>query len=424
MLYHYIWKYKMFGRKLRLTNGASLEILNPGRHNNDAGPDFFNAGLKIDGVRWAGDVEIHVKASDWHNHGHDNDSAYNSVVLHAVGVSDTHIKRHDGSTIPQVELTMPEEFFHTYARLAENINTVKCGSNLSELSLLNITDWLESLSVERLQTKANRVTDILKSQLYDWEQTCFVMLARSLGFGLNGEPFERLAQNLPLKYLHHHCDNLMQLEALLFGQAGMLDTSVHIFDEYYQTLANEYIFLAKKYSLRPMQPNVWKYMRTRPHNFPHRRIAMLAQATLGGFKMFGRIIDCKGDIEKLRQLFKWKLDGYWLTHSDFDVTSTPTGLTLSPSSIDLLLINLVSPLYYAYGSMLGDSDIAEYGIKLLEQLPPERNGIINQWRNNGINADNAQRSQALIQLRKEYCDMQGCFKCRFGYNLLSKSAKK
>lgn len=413
----------MFGKRLKDADGAAIEVIDPGNLNTDAGPDFFNSKIKINGVEWIGNVEIHVKASDWLRHHHDSDPAYDSVILHVVSVSDRRIYRNDGSLIPQVTITLPEDFFKTYAILTESPDSVKCASSLFKLTHLNMTDWLESLSVERIQVKAKKVGDILVLNSNDWEQTCFVMLARALGFGLNGDPFEMLARSVPLRVLHHHSDNPLQIQAILFGQASMLDSSLHIFDEYYQLLCREYYFLARKYGLKPMRPGLWKYSRTRPQNFPHRRIAFLSKACEGGFSLFSRILGHSKDPDSLRELFKWKLTGYWHTHFSFDVGANSISDTLSEASITLLIINAVAPLVYAYGSSRGDYDLAERSLDLLSALPPENNAITRAWGQLGIKSDSALRSQALIHLRKEYCDTRKCLSCRWGHSLLRKCLK-
>lgn len=412
----------MFGRKLHECGGSEIEVLDPGRLNTDSGPDFFNSKIIMDGIEWAGNVEIHVKASDWHRHGHHADPAYDGIILHVVGVSDCRIHRSDGSLIPQVEITMPEDFFRTFSSLSSEISGIRCGESLSGIHSLSITDWLETLAVERIQAKAQRVIDLNSATGNDWEQTCFIIFARALGFGLNGDPFEMLARSLPLKYLHHHSDNPLQLQALLFGQAAMLDSSLHIFDEYYQFLCREYYFLARKYGLRPMRQGLWKYARTRPQNFPHRRIAYLSKACEGGFSLFSEIVSCGRNAEKLRELFHWRLDGYWHNHFSFDMEARFASDSLSDTSVTLLIINVVAPLLYAFGAIRGDVDISEKGQSILENLPGENNGVTRQWETYGLKAENAWRSQALLHLKKEYCDARKCLYCRFGNNMLRKAA--
>lgn len=426
-LYHYVWKHRMLGSALRLRDTRKVTVLDPGRLNNDAGPDFFNAKILIDGTEWAGNIEIHVKASDWHRHGHDSDPAYDGVILHVVAIDDCEISRSDGKPIPQLVISLPEDFYKTYSALDNStfdrqLHAIRCATHIGSLSPLAVTDWLETLSIERLQTKARRIADIIDSNGGDWEQACFITLARALGFGLNSEPFERTARSLPLKTIHRHSDHIDQVESLLFGQAGMLDTSQHILDEYYQHLAHEYFFLARKYGLRGITPGGWKYARTRPQNFPHRRIAWLASLMSSSQSIHSKIIDTEGDIESLRKLFNAEVSQYWKTHHSFDTDEGKgCGNTLGPQSIDLLLINVASPIFYAYGSMTGNYDLAEKGHDILRALASENNSITRRWKSLGIEADDATRSQALIHLTRQYCDEGKCLFCRFGHALLRKT---
>lgn len=421
-LYHYLWKTGLNGSAFTDVDGAHVEVIDPGIHNQDSGPDFFNSKIKINGVEWIGNVEIHLKASDWFRHGHSEDPAYNNVILHVVAVSDKRIRRNGGNFIPQVELTLPENFFRIYSLLAEVNSDIRCARMFSGLPDLNRTDWLESLAVERMQQKAFRVKEIHEATSGDWEQTCFILLARGLGFGLNGDPFEMMAKSLPLRILHHHSDNPLQLEALLFGQAGMLDATMYMFDEYFQALCREYYFLARKYGLRPLRPGVWKYARTRPQNFPHRRIAFLANACLGGFSLFTRLKEYGHDSESLVKLFDMEAEGYWKSHYSFDTEARDVPYVLSRSSRILLSINVGVPLLYAYAAKTGDIAMAEKVLGIMQDLPGEYNSIIRQWQSLGFEAKDALRSQALIHLRKEYCDKNKCIYCRFGHYFLRRSA--
>lgn len=411
----------MLGKRLVLNDGREIRIMRPGKHNLDAGPDFFDAKIEIDNVVWIGNIEIHVRASDWYRHHHDADAAYNNVMLHVVAISDCEIKRADGSILPQTCVTFPEEFYSLYLSLSEQIKNVRCASRLGSLSAISIHDWISSLAVERMQQKGRRILEINKSFQGDWKRTCFVTFARALGFGLNSEPFEMMARSLSLNFLSRHSDSLFQIEALLFGQAGMLDSSENIFDEYYQALCREYFFLARKYNLKPIRRDIWKYSRTRPGNFPHRRIAMLAQYLYGGFSLMGELIEAKGDIEKSRELFAMELDGYWLSHSRFGSDEGRAPAALTRGSVDLLLINLVAPLLYAHSAYMGDYEKGEGAFNLLADLPAEQNMYIRQWRACGIDCKDALESQALLQLRKCYCDEGRCLECRFGHTLLRKT---
>lgn len=419
MLYHYLWKNRVFGVDLTLNDGRRLEIINPGIHNRDAGPDFSSAKVKINDTEWAGNVEIHVKASDWYRHGHHTDPAYQNVLLHVVGVDDAQIQLADGRILPQVNVVMSPQFLHIYASLSKGIDNVRCAAHIRSIPKIATNDWLESLGIERLISKAGRISQTYWQFGCDWEQTLFITLARALGFGLNGVPFEMMAKSLPLKYLYRHADDPLQTAALLFGQAGLLDPTANIFDEYHSRLCREYAFLAKKYELKPIRAGLWKYARTRPQNFPHRRLAILAAAIQPGFSLTDHLLDAKGDIEELRSFFSWEAPRYWTLHSDFGMTGTTSyPRKLSKASVDLLLINFAAPFYYAYGALQGNPDIGEWGVNIQNALPAEKNSIISQWEASSLKARDAFQSQALIHLRKEYCDRSRCLDCRFGHRVL------
>lgn len=418
-IYHYLWKHQLCGRELTTTDGNVITVKDPGRYNIDAGPDFFNAKIHDGEREWCGNIEIHVKASDWYRHGHQNDPAYDNIILHVVAVNDMTIKRKDESEIPQVCLTATEQFIHMYVGLTETLGKPSCLAELSRLGRLQLTDWVETLGIERIQQKARRFEDLVRSLKGDMYQGLYILLARGLGFGLNSVPFEELAKSVSLNYLMRHRDNIHQLEALLFGQAGMLDSQQYGGDEYYFSLCREYQFLSKKYGLNPIRPGLWKYSRTRPQNFPHRRIAILASALSDGLKLQEKLLAANGDTDRLREVFSFPASDYWKTHHNFNQAGEGA-VTLSRGSLDLLLINVAAPFYYGYGAMTGDYDTAEKGVDLLNELNPEKNSIVMQWLNAGLKASNAFQSQALIQLRKEYCDRDRCLECRIGLQILKK----
>lgn len=423
-VYQYLWKHRLLTDGLTTVDGRPVTVLYQGRHNCDAGPDFTGARLRIGDQEWAGNVEIHVRASDWMRHHHDSDPSYANTILHIVAVSNRRIPDGRGGVIPQAVIGLPEPLLYLYTRLAEKISAVPCEELLGELTPLTVVSWTESLSVERMQQKAGRILDTVKQTGGDWERACFITLARGLGFSLNSEPLEMLARSLPLNVLAKHSDDLMQLEALLFGQAGMLDSTFNIFDEYYQRLCREYRFLAIKYGLRPMRRDIWKYARTRPQNFPARRIALLARSLSGGFSLMSRITDPATNADTARSLFDWRLDGYWENMSDFGHPAPHSATCLSEQNIRLLTINVAAPMLYAYGAWRGEPETSERGLDIWEGTPPENNSITRQWKSAGITCANAADSQALIQLRREYCDRNRCLECRFGYTLLRNRALK
>lgn len=410
----------MLGLPLTLVGGERVRVIDPGILNRDSGPDFFNAKVRIADRLWAGNVEIHLRASDWHRHGHDSDPAYGNVILHVVSVSDTEIQRPDGSRIPQMEVSLPQNFYHTFGYLTSSAPEIRCSSRLAALPALQRTDWLESLAVERLQQKAARVEETLSGLNGDWNSTCFITLARGLGFGLNGLPFEMLAKSISLNHLRRHSDNMLQMEAIFFGQAGMLDPLLYPDDMRYQLMCREYQFLARKYSMHPIPKVSWKFAKTRPQNFPYRRIALLAKAMAQTPDLLQRILEAGGDIDRLRTLFDWRVEPYWsrrLTFGgDCQVDARPP--MLSDASVNILLINVVAPLIYAYAALHGNHEMRESAYGLWLALPAERNSQVRAWQSLGFRTRDAAESQALIQLRKEYCDRHDCLRCRFAHHIL------
>ena len=334
---------------------------------------------------------------------------------------DAPVYRTDGQLIPQVVLKVSPRFNESYDRLVNAQVELPCGSRLGEVPALTVTEWIEALAFERLHAKADRARELYERYNGSWEDICYVMLARTLGFGINGDAFERLASITPLRLLHKHSDSILQIEALLFGQAGLLN-GAHGDDSYYRQLTSEYAFLANKFSLHPASGTIWKLFRSRPQNFPYRRIALLAQFVHNGFNLMNDILNAS-DTKALRQLFDIELSGYWTTHFSFGQPSPGAGRALSKSSIDIVLINTVAPLYQAYGEMTGDEGMTDRAISLLEDLRPEQNSIVTMFRNAGIKCDNALTSQALIQLRRNYCESRKCIYCRLGHRLLAISAK-
>lgn len=420
-LMQYVWQHRLWNpAEMRTNDGRRIVVIDPGMLNSDAGPDFFNAKIEIDGRVWAGNVEIHTRATDWRRHHHDEDPAYDSVILHVVEKDDAPVRRSNGEVIPQMVMQCSPLFADRYARLVEAKTELPCASQIRNVPSLTITEWVESLAFERLQSKVERLFKLYESFCGSWEDVCYVSFARSLGFGINNDAFEMLARRTPLRLLHKHSDSELQVEALLFGQAGMLDTMRNGNDgSYYGRLSREYAFLANKFQLKPMDGSMWKSFRIRPQNFPYRRIAMLAHYIAGGFSLMNEILE-RRDEEQLRKLFSVKLTGFWANHYTFDGNPTENDYcVLGNKSIDILLINTVAPLYYAYGIKTDNCEISDAAVSLLESLRPEQNKIVADFVTAGIKCPDALTSQALIQLRREYCDTRKCLYCKIGHNLLS-----
>ncbi|MBO4815364.1 MAG: DUF2851 family protein [Muribaculaceae bacterium] len=423
-LLHYIWQHRLWNYADMTTNdGRRVRVIDVGLHNTDAGPDFFNAKVEIDGQMWVGNIEIHVRASDWKRHHHDTDPAYDNVILHVVQKDDAPVYRTNGERIPQVELRVSPRFNEQYEALVNAKQDVPCLARIREVPRLTITEWMERLAFERLLGKVDRVRTMLEQLAGNWEEVCYITLARTLGFGINNDAFERLARSTPLRLLGKHSDSLLQIEALLYGQAGMLDSSQHTADAYYQQLCKEYRFLASKFSLTPLEPQAWKLFRIRPQNFPYRRIAMMAHFLEGGFQLMARIIEAP-DEKALRALFEVNLTGYWAEHYTFGKPVSQPAKALSNSSIDIVLINTVAPLLYARGELTADYALTEKAVALLEALKPEKNSIVDQFTYAGIPCTDALTSQALIQLKRNYCESHKCIYCKIGHWFLSQTIQQ
>ena len=419
----YVWKHRLWRSEDMVTNtGKKVRVVDPGLLNTDAGPDFFNAKIEIDGHMWVGNVEMHYRATDWKRHHHDSDKAYDSVILHVVAKDDAPVRRTNGELIPQLVLEVSPQFNADYASLVGATIEVPCATKIKQVPHLTIVEWVEGLAFERLHGKVERIHQLLDSFNGSWEDACYVTLARNFGFGINNDAFERLARRTPLRLLGKHSDSVLQIEALLFGQAGMLDAQKPGMDSYYNQLCTEYAFLSNKFQLTPMEKESWKLFRIRPQNFPYRRIAMLAQFIEGGFRMMNRILEAEGEKE-MRALFEVELSGYWTKHYTFGKPNERATATLSRSSTDIILINTVAPLLYAYGELTGNYEMTDKAIKLLEDLRAESNSIVSHFVAYGIDCPDALTSQALVQLKREYCDARKCIYCKIGHHLLSKAAR-
>lgn len=422
-LMQYVWKHRLWRSEDMVTNtGKKVWVVDPGLLNTDAGPDFFNAKIEIDGHMWVGNVEMHYRATDWKRHHHDSDKAYDSVILHVVAKDDAPVRRTNGELIPQLVLEVSPQFNADYASLVGATIEVPCATKIKQVPHLTIVEWVEGLAFERLHGKVERIHQLLDSFNGSWEDVCYVTLARNFGFGINNDAFERLARRTPLRLLGKHSDSVLQIEALLFGQADMLDAQKPGMDSYYNQLCTEYAFLSNKFQLTPMEKESWKLFRIRPQNFPYRRIAMLAQFIEGGFRMMNRILEAEGEKE-MRALFEVELSGYWTKHYTFGKPNERATATLSRSSIDIILINTVAPLLYSYGELTGSYEMTDKAIKLLEDLRAESNSIVSHFVAYGIDCPDALTSQALVQLKREYCDARKCIYCKIGHHLLSKAAR-
>lgn len=418
-LLHYVWKHKIFPLKeLKTTTGQQVEVIDTGLANTDAGPDFFNAKLKLDGVLWIGNIEIHERSSDWFKHGHHADAGYNSVILHIASEIDTEISRSNGERIPQIQLICPEAVRTNYKELLETDSYPPCYRIIPSLPPFTAHSWMTALQMERFEQKATLLNERLKRCQGYWEDAFFITLARNFGFGLNGDAFETWAHRLPFRAVDKHRNDLFQIEAIFFGQAGILEDSDG--DGYYLRLKKEYTYLQHKFGLIPMDASLWRFLRLRPANFPHIRIAQLACLYHRAYGLLSRIMETE-TLQGVRDILKGGTSEYWLTHYTFGGSSPSRPKTLSNTSLDLLIINTVVTFLYAYGLHKGNRVLCARAGSFLEELKAENNYITRMWEQCGMKASNAADSQALIQLKKEYCDKKKCLYCRIGYEYLKRS---
>ena len=417
-LLHYVWKHKIFPLKeLKTTTGQQVEVIDTGLANTDAGPDFFNAKLKLDGVLWIGNIEIHERSSDWFKHGHHADAGYNSVILHIASEIDTEISRSNGERIPQIQLICPEAVRTNYKELLETDSYPPCYRIIPSLPPFTAHSWMTALQMERFEQKATLLNERLKRCQGNWEDAFFITLARNFGFGLNGDAFETWAHRLPFRAVDKHRNDLFQIEAIFFGQAGILEDSDG--DGYYLRLKKEYTYLQHKFGLIPMDASLWRFLRLRPANFPHIRIAQLACLYHRAYGLLSRIMETE-TLQGVRDILKGGTSEYWLTHYTFGGSSPSRPKTLSNTSLDLLIINTVVTFLYAYGLHKGNRVLCARAGSFLEELKAENNYITRMWEQCGMKASNAADSQALIQLKKEYCDKKKCLYCRIGDEYLKR----
>ena len=417
-LLHYVWKHKIFSLKeLKTTTGQQVEVIDTGLANTDAGPVFFNAKLKLDGVLWIGNIEIHERSSDWFKHGHHADAGYNSVILHIASEIDMEISRSNGERIPQIQLICPEAVRTNYKELLETASYPPCYRIIPSLSPFTAHSWMSALQMERFEQKATLLNERLKRCQGNWEDAFFITLARNFGFGLNGDAFETWAHQLPFRAVDKHRNDLYQIEAIFFGQAGILEDSDG--DGYYLRLKKEYTHLQHKFGLIPMDASLWRFLRLRPANFPHIRIAQLACLYHRAYGLLSRIMETE-TLQGVRDILKGGTSEYWLTHYTFGGSSPSRPKTLSNTSLDFLIINTVVTFLYAYGLHKGNRVLCARAGSFLEELKAENNYITRMWEQCGMKTSNAADSQALIQLKKEYCDKKKCLYCRIGYEYLKR----
>lgn len=417
---HFVWKYQLFVRQdLCTQSGEPVSVIHAGTHNRDAGPDFLAARLVIDAVAWGGNVEIHVRSSDWERHGHHRDKAYNNVIMHVVHEHDKAVCREDGTVLETLELKprIPDSVLPTYRELMSGMWWIPCEKLIHNVPQFHLSQWLSRLLMERFEHRISAVFAVLDQQRGSWEDTCYIWMARSFGFNVNADAFEQLARSLPQSVIAKHRHRSLAVAALFFGQAGMLEEE-SFEDAYPQALQREYAHLRRLHSLQPMSRATWRFMRTRPGNFPTVRIAQFAALCLRTTQLFAAITGTK-DINTLSAFFDGlPIHPYWLDHYRFDVPSSPHGNQLGVGSVDTLLINAIAGIIFAYGKYIGKETYIYRAIALLEQLKAENNAVVKRFSALGVKAEQAADSQALLQMKTFYCDKKKCLDCGIGLQLI------
>ncbi|MFZ6012354.1 MAG: DUF2851 family protein [Bacteroidota bacterium] len=420
---HYVWQFQYFNKTdLRTTTGEEVMVFNPGCRNDHAGPDFFNARVRVGELEWIGNVEIHVRASEWLDHCHDSDPAYENVILHVVWKRDKDIHRSDRSMLPTVELTgrLEPDLVFRYKRLVNNPEKIPCSKSIHKVPYLVRLSMLDKAALIRLQGKAKKVEALLDRNRNDWEETCYQMLGRNFGFKVNAEPFQQLTQSLPYKVLMKHANRPFQIEALLFGQAGFLEPEKG--DDYYQLIRREHQLLARKYGIldKRLSTAQWKFLRLRPANFPTIRLAQLAALMAERKNLFSNIIMAE-TYATLKKVFVVSQSEYWRKHYQFSKKSKEDVAGLGDISIENVIINTAIPLMAAVARARDEQVFMDKAVSFLQEASGERNSITRIWLELGLKNESAFDSQALTELYNGFCMKRRCLDCTIGSSLLRPS---
>lgn len=414
---HYVWQNKKFDfAKLKTTQGESLQIIHSGNYIQQAGPDFFNAQLIIGDQKWAGNVEIHIKSSDWYLHHHEIDENYDNVILHVVWESDVPVLRKNNTEIPVLELKylVPSNLVNQYQKLKTKKNWINCENEISEIPQFVFKNWQERLFFERLEGKAKPIFDLLNETNNDWDVVFFCFLAKNFGLNVNGETFFQLARTIPFSVIRKESFDVSYLEALFFGCANLLPENPQ--DNYSKDLVALYDYISLKYQLVNKKIIPPDFFRLRPDNFPTIRLAQLAMLYHIHRNLFSRVMEV-GTVKEFYKIFEINVSDYWRTHYNFEKKSTPKEKILSKSFVDLLLINTILPIKMAYSKILG-TELGEEWVYWLENLKPEKNAVIDKFKEIGLPVENSFESQSLLQLKNKYCNENKCLQCAIGIELL------
>jgi hypothetical protein len=414
---HHIWQLKKFNvLDLKTVQGDTVSILNAGQYLQLAGPDFFNAQLMIGGQKWAGNVEIHIRSSDWYIHNHETDKNYDNVILHVVWEHDTEVFRKDNTEIPVVELKhyVDPAVLDSYNALAAAKSWIYCEKELEVINSFVLDNWKERLLFERLERKALPIIQLAADTENDWEAVLFCFLAKSFGLNTNGGQFYAIAQSIPFSIIRKESFEAENLEALLFGRAGLLEGDHE--DMYFKDLQSRYAYICHKYRLEPAYIDALQFFRHRPDNFPTIRLSQLAQLYSKQQNLFSKITQGAA-VQDIYKIFDVQAATYWQTHYRFDKESAKKRKGLTTSFVDLLIINTIIPFRFAYSKNIGKENSEEL-VALLQAVAPEKNAVIDKFRSFKVTASSAYDTQSLLQLKNEYCNHKRCMQCALGLELL------
>ncbi len=417
---HYLWKFKKFDvLNLKTSNGEEITIINVGQYLELAGPDFFNGQIVIGNQKWAGNIEIHLKSSDWYVHHHERDEAYENVILHVVWEHDTEIFRKNNTEIPVLELQkyVDATTIANYQSLISPKSWIFCEKQLKEIDRFAINNWLERLFFERLERKSKPIFELLDQTKQDWEAVLFCLLAKNFGLNTNGEIFLKIAQSIPFSIIRKESFEVENLEALLLGNASLFDSEKE--DTYFKDLKFRYFYLLHKYQLEKKNLEPVQFFKHRPDNFPTIRLSQLANLYHGQQNLFSKI-STANSVKSIYETFDVSASDYWQNHYQFDKQSPKKKKKLSKSFVDLIIINTIIPLQFAYAKSQG-KEISEELIQLLDDVGPEKNVITDKFGSFGLKSKNAFESQSLLQLKNEYCNKSRCLECAIGMELLKES---
>jgi len=417
---HYIWKFGLFNQiNLKTEDVEDLRIINLGLHNFNSGPDFLEARISIAAIQWVGNVEIHVNTSDWDKHKHQFDNAYNNVVLHVVYNHDKEIHNLNGELVPVLELKdlLDHEHYFSYERFLANKKWIPCEKMVSKIPQININSWFDRVLMERVERKSEAILDEVKNTYGDWDEVFFRFVFKYFGMKVNGNPMMELSRRTPLIVLQKESKSCFALEALLFGQSGMLNDDLE--DEYFSSLRDEYLFQKQKYGLVSMDVVQWKYSKLRPPNFPSIRIAQLAMLYSTNTRLF-QLVRNKESFGAIEDVFATSVSPYWGSHYMFGKYSGKTKSTVGKMLLNNLMINVVVPICFAYGNSISDYTYIDYALELLKKAQPEINKITTKWSKLGLSINSAFDSQSVLELYEKYCSQKKCLNCSLGVTLLNK----